>query len=112
MPKYIGAYGVIGQQGVAVTGVFGEWNIIEINMNGGRKGDLEVQIIGPGSTENNIDYHNTESATIHYRMMQSGEYYITILFKNEPVDGSPFKTVIQKESKQGLLTLCACAVGL
>ena len=99
MPNLIGAYGVIGEQGVPATAVSGEWNTVEINMSGGGEGDLEVQITGAGNTESNIEYRNTGLAIIHYRMMQSGDYYITILFNNEPVDGSPFKTVIQKESK-------------
>ena len=85
------------------TGVSGKWNTIDINMSGGGEGGLEVQITGPGKTESNIDYRNTESATIHYRMMQPGEYYITILFNNEPVAGSPFKTIIQNEGKVYIL---------
>lgn len=65
-------------------------------MSGGGENNINVEISGPSKPEVNIENPSADSATIHYCLVEPGEYFITILYNNEPIAGSPFKTVIQK----------------
>lgn len=76
------------------AGKAGEWNSFEIALSGGAESKINVEIRGPGEPEVNVNYNTTESAAVHYRLVKPGDYFITIFFNNEPINGSPFKTVI------------------
>lgn len=91
-----GAYCIVGGEGVPGTGTAGEWGKIDVTMSGGEEHNINVEITGPSKPEVNIEYPTAGSATINYRLMECGEYFITILYNNEPIAGSPFKTVIQQ----------------
>ena len=91
-----GAYCIIGGEGVPATGTAGEWGKIDVSMIGGGEHNISVEITGPSKPEVNIEYPSAGSATINYRLMECGEYFITILYNKEPITGSPFKTVIQQ----------------
>ena len=87
---------------VPPTGTAGKWCTFEVAMSGGAESNIRVEIHGPSKSEVDINYHSTESATVRYRLEQPGEYYITIFFNNEPMNGCPFKTVIEP-AEEGVL---------
>ena len=94
----------IGGNGIPPTGKAGKWSTFEVVMRGASESNISVEIHGPSKPEVDVNYHSSESATVRYCLEQPGEYYITVLFNNQPINGCPFKTVIAP-TEQGPCTV-------